>query len=101
MVGTWQTRSTSKRMERKRRREGEKNWRAYLIGMRSGNEEHWTALRDLPRTPRNDFAEEGIDQVADDVHEEVVLPIDHGIQLLLTLGVGRGLRRRGALSSRP
>ena len=57
--------------------------------MRGGNEEHRAGLRNSPRASGNNFSEKGVDEVSDDIEEEVVLPIDHGIELLWLLVRGR------------
>lgn len=49
------------------------------------NKENRTGLGHPPGASRHDLLEEGIDEIANDENEEVVLPVHHGIQLLLAL----------------
>ena len=69
--------------------------------MRGGNEEHRTRLRNAPGASRHDFAKEHVDDVADAVQEQIVLPVGHWIELLLARGLchsfGAGRRRGGFL----
>lgn len=72
--------------------------RTDLVRMRRSDEQDGTGLGHAPGASRNDFAEEGVDDVADRVEEQIVLPGRHGIELLLRgmllLDDRRGRRRR-------
>lgn len=51
--------------------------------MRASDEQHWAGLRDLPRSSRDDLSKEEVDEIAHGMEERVILPVNHGIELLL------------------
>lgn len=51
--------------------------------MRASNKQHRAGLRDLPGSSRDDLSEEEVDEIAHGMEERVILPVDHGIELLL------------------
>lgn len=55
----------------------------YLVGVRASDKQHWAGLRDLPRSSRDDLSKEEVDEIAHGMEERVILPVDHGIELLL------------------
>lgn len=52
---------------------------AYLVGMRRSNKQHGTSLRNTPGATGHDLTEEHVDDVADGIEEEIILPVHHGI----------------------
>lgn len=69
---------------------------AHLVGVRRRDKEYGALHGDLPRAPRMHLAEEQVDDDADHPQEDVILPVDHRVELLR-----RGLRAAGPRSRGP
>ncbi len=65
--------------------------------MRSGDEQHRTVARYLPRASRVDFAEEEVGEDGHDPEEGVVFPVAHRIELLMLGRMSRVLRGHARL----
>ena len=63
---------------------GAETW-TYLVRVGRRDKKNRTGLRNPPGATRHDLLEEGVDEVADNKDEEVVLPVHHGVELLLRL----------------
>lgn len=72
---------------------GSGTW-TYLVRVGRRDKENRTRLGDSPRASGHNLLEKGVDKVADDEDKEVVLPVDHGIQLFLSLVRGSLLELR-------